>query len=160
MKPIIPVAFAAMALVGCNPGGTKSAEPTYVPAHNIRELMMVVMEPQAQVFWNSTGIVMDATGEHDLTPTTDEAWLRSQSAAATVAEMGNLMQTPLYTEGRGADWREFSASLTQVGQLAEKAVIARDTEAMMEISMTMYNVCSACHRVYLPEAAADSTAPR
>jgi hypothetical protein len=165
MRASVLMVLAAAALSACNPGGGgKALEPAYVPAHTARELMTVIMEPQAEVFWNSTGILFDEHGEHDLTPKTDEAWLTSQSAAATVAEMGNLLQTPLYALGRKPDWMEFSKSLTEVGLLAEQAVIARDTEAMMEISMTMYNICTACHRDYLPapdtNAAPSQSQPR
>lgn len=148
------LAFAFMALAGCE--SQQASAPELAPAHSVLELMTVIMEPQAEVFWNSTGTIMDATGEHDMTPTTDEGWLATQSAAATVTEMGNLLQMPIYTEGRGADWTEFSKSLVQIGQKAEQAVVARDTEAMMDTGLTVYNVCNACHRVYLPQAATEA----
>jgi hypothetical protein len=145
----------AVALAGCNgsEGGEQGAtgEPRYLKAHSAQQLMAQVVQPTAEVFWNSAGYVMDETGEHDLTPTTDEGWQATRTAAATITEMGNLLMTPVFAEGRGADWIEFSRALVEVGQKAEKAAANRDSEAVFEVGGTMYNVCTACHQAYLPE---------
>jgi hypothetical protein len=148
--------FAMTALLaGCNgsEGGEQVAagEPRYLKAHSAQQLMAQVVQPTAEVFWNSAGFVMDETGEHDLTPTTDEGWQATRTAAATITEMGNLLMTPIYAEGRGADWIEFSRALVEVGQKAEEAAANRDSEAVFEVGGTMYNVCTACHQAYLPE---------
>jgi hypothetical protein len=143
----------AIALSACGRApGKIVAVPEYVRAHDIHHLMEVVVAPQANVFWNSSGTVNDARGEHDLTPTTDEGWLATQSAAATVAEMGNLLMTPQFADGRGADWQQFSKSLVEVAMLAEKAAAERNAEAVLEVGATMDEACEACHEVYLPGA--------
>ena len=152
-------------LAGCNPadesGQAAAGEPQYVQAHSAQQLMAQVVQPTAEVFWNSAGFVMDETGEHDLTPTTDEGWQATRTAAATITEMGNLLMTPVYAEGRGADWIEFSKALVEVGQRAEQAAVDRDSDAVFEVGGTMYNVCTACHQAYLPEEqAAEANAPQ
>jgi hypothetical protein len=141
----------AVAASACDGTTEKAVEASsYVKAHDIHQLMKVVVEPQANVFWNSAGTINDATGEHDLTPTTDEGWLATQSAAATIAEIGNLLLTPQFAEGRGEDWKQFSRSLVEIGMMAEKAAADRDADAVLETGATMYKVCSACHQVYEP----------
>lgn len=141
------------ALVACNQkSGSPEAPPDFVRAHDIHQFMKLVVEPQANVFWNSAGSINDASGEHDLTPTTDEGWLATQSAAATVAESGNLLLTPQFAEGRGEDWKQFSRSLVEIGMIAEKAAVDRNSDEVMEAGATMYNICSACHQVYNPAA--------
>lgn len=144
----------AMAVVvsACDGGSAGKAvdEPAYVRAHDIHQLMTAVVEPQANVFWNSSGTINDASGEHDLTPTTDQGWLAARSAAATVAEMGNLLLTPQFADGRGEDWKQFSKSLVEIGMIAEKAAADRDSDAVMESGATMYKVCTACHEAYVP----------
>jgi len=134
-------------------GGADKTEatvtPSYIKAHDMKQLMAVVVQPQADLFWKSAGTVSDKDGEHNLRPTTDEGWLRAQSAAATLVEVGNLMQTPLYTEGRGADWIQFSKAMSQIAVKAEKALKDRASEdTIFEIGGTMYNVCTACHQAY------------
>ena len=161
MRYLIAIGVIAL-LAGCS--GSDKPSPNgntpYVNAHDIKELMATVMEPQADIFWGAAGSRYDATGLHDLRPTSDADWLNTRSAAATVAEMGNLLMTPLFAEGRGEDWIQFSGSLVEVGQMAEKAAVARDEDAIMEVGMTMYNVCSACHEAYPPaETGPISTPP-
>jgi hypothetical protein len=144
-----------VALSACGRTPAKAvAVPDYVRAHDIHHLMEVVVEPQADVFWNSSGTITDARGEHDLTPTTDAGWLATQSAAATIAEIGNLLMTPQFAEGRGGDWQQFAKALVEIGMRAEKAALDRSADAVLEVGATMDTVCEACHLVYLPGAAA------
>ena len=154
LKAILAVA-AALTLVSCSDGGESNAE-TYIQAHTTQQLMANVMEPTAQVYWKSSGFVIDEQGEHDLTPTTEEGWLATRTSAATITEMGNLLMTPLYAEGRGDDWIEFSRALVEIGKQAEQTAIDRDSDAIMEVGGTMYNVCSACHQIYPPQIASET----
>lgn len=146
MKGIIVAAACLALLAGCKKAEEKA--PTFVKAHDIKQLMATVVQPQADVFWKSAGSYTDATGTHDLRPTTDEAWLRTRSAAATIAEMGNLLMTPQYAEGRGEDWMQFSKSLVEIGLKAEKAAVDRSEDEIFDTGGTMYNVCTACHQAY------------
>lgn len=158
--------FAMTALLaGCNQadesGQTAAGEPQYLQAHSAQQLMAQVVQPTAEVFWGSVQYISDETGQHEILPETDEDWQRTRTAAATITEMGNLMMTPLYAEGRGEDWMEFSRGLVEVGQKAEQAAVDRDVDAVFEVGGTMYSVCSACHQAYLPEEqAAEANAPQ
>lgn len=154
MKTSLASVAGAAVLASCSGTSPKQEEPQaqYVKAHDIKQLMATVVQPQADVFWRSAGSVSDASGEHSLLPTTDEGWLRTRSAAATVTEMGNLLMTPLYAEGRGEDWMKFSRALAEIGQRAEQAAVDRSEDAIFEVGGTMYNVCAACHQVYPPAA--------
>jgi len=155
-------ALAAL-LAGCgrgNVGAEVQGRTPYVKAHSLQQLMTTVMEPDAQIFWRSSGSVSDTDGAHDLTPTTAEGWAAARSAAATVGETGNLLMTPLYARDRGPDWIEFSQDLVRAGKGAEKAAIARDGDAMFDAGAKLSEACSACHQAYLPQeqaARADST---
>jgi hypothetical protein len=156
IKPGLIAAMAAASLAACSgPSEPAEQEPRFVEAHNIQQLMEFVLEPQAQVFWRSSGYVVDEQGERDLTPTTDEGWLATRSAAATVTEMGNLLMTPLYAKDRGVDWMEFSEALVRIGIRAEQAAADKNGEAVFEVGGIMYQVCQSCHQIYVePEAAA------
>ena len=144
--------LAAFLLAGCGAGGGNGdADTEFVTAHNTQQLMAYVLEPQAQVFWGSAGFIIDEEGETDLTPTTEEGWLATRSAAATVTEMGNLLMTPMFAEGRGDDWITYSRALVEVGQKAEQAAADKDSDAVFETGGLMYNVCRACHQAYVGE---------
>jgi hypothetical protein len=148
-------------LAGCEGGAERDAagRPPYIRAHSLQQLMATVMEPDAQVFWRSSGAVSDSGGTRDLTPTTPEGWAAARSAAATVAETGNLLMTPVYGEDRGPDWIAFSQELVRAGRQAELAAMSRDGDAMFEAGGKLSEACSACHQAYLPQeqaARADS----
>ncbi len=139
MKRIAIAIIGAALLASCNKAEqAQQPAPQYLKVHTIKQLMATVVQPQADVFWRSAGAVVDAAGEHDLTPHTDEGWLRTRSAAATVAEMGNLLQTPLYAEGRGEDWMKFSKALVEIGRRAEKAAV--DKEQRCDLRCRRHNV--------------------
>ncbi len=123
MRGIIVAAACLALLTGCKKAEEKA--PAFVKAHDIKQLMAAIVQPQADVFWKSAGSFTDATGTHDLRPSTDEGWLRTRSAAATVTEMGNLLMTPQYAQGRGEDWMQFSKALVEIGMKAEKAPSTR-----------------------------------
>jgi hypothetical protein len=165
MKLDFAVAAAALLAAACsNPSETNdtraaaaqakaagSGAAPYRRAHTMQALMAHIVDPQAQIYWRSSGSVSDGSGMKDLTPTTPEGWQAARSAAATVAEMGNLMMTPLYTQGRGEDWIPLSQAMVEIGVKAEKAAADHDGAAVFEIGGTMYEVCSACHQAYPPK---------
>lgn len=127
-----------------------SAPAAVEQPYDIKTLMQIVVQPQADVYWKSTGSISDANGTRDLTPTTDAGWLNTRSSAATLAVMGALLKNPVYAEGKGEDWNEYADALTALSLKAEQAAIARDPEAVMEVGNSVYNVCAACHQAYQP----------
>ena len=160
----VAVITATILLAGCGgkaPDAAKPAAappaPAYVQAHTLKALMATVVDPQAQIFWHSSGSVSDAKGTHDLTPTTEAGWLATRSAAATVTEMGNLLMTPLYATGKGEDWIQLAQAMVQTGMKAEKAAADRNSDAIFETGGTLYEVCSACHQAYPPPVPAGAT---
>lgn len=155
------IALGGILLLGaCTDGGEEDAaavEGGYIQAHSTQQLMEVVIQPTAEMYWDSVQYISDETGNHDISPQTDEDWTRTRMAAASISEFGNLLMTPLYAEGRGEDWIEFSQGMVEVGKLAEQAAVERDTEKVFEVGGTVYNVCSACHQVYPPSELPEGT---
>lgn len=127
-----------------------AAKPPVAPVHDIKALMQYVVQPQADVYWKSTGTISDANGIRDLTPTTDAGWLATRSSAATLAEMGALLKNPVFADGKGEDWMEYADALIKLSTRAEKAAADRDPNAVMEVGSEIYNVCAACHQSYQP----------
>ena len=140
--------IAALALVLSSCGERTEADaqgaaggPEYIQAHNIQQLMANVVQPTADIYWGSVQYISDEQGEHDIRPETDEDWLATRTAAGALTEYGNLLMTPLYAEGRGQDWMDFSRGLVEIGMKAEQAAIARDPDAVFEVGGNLYNVC-------------------
>jgi hypothetical protein len=136
-----------------------AGDPPYVSLHSTQQLMQHVVDPAAQAFWHSVQYVSDENGQREIVPTTDEDWQRTQAAAATVAESGNLLMMPIYSKERGPDWMDFSKGLAEMGRKAEQAAADRDVDAVFAVGGDLYNVCSACHMAYMPkEQAANANA--
>jgi len=136
----IAIAGAAL-LAGCSSGPPQ-------PEKTAQQLMASEVQPTAEIFWNSVQWISDEDGLHEIFPKTDAEWKRTRDAATKLGELGTLLQTPGYAEGRGEDWTQIAASLVDVSKLAEQAADERDVEKVFEVGGTVYNVCSACHQAY------------
>ena len=140
-------AFAAAFLLSCSPEPVDEL-PVQVVG-DLHDTMTWVLDPAADVIWDSAGWVLTAEGTEDLAPTTDEAWDRVRHGAAVLAESGNLLLMPHLVPATDDEaWVEFSQGMTRVAQEALAAVDARDSDALFETGGHLYNVCLACHQVY------------
>ena len=138
------IAIAGLAvLAGCDRGPPP-------PEKTIQQLMADDVQPTADVYWKSVQYISDETGEHDIFPRTDAEWARVTAAATRLGELGELLKTPGYAEGRGEDWTELADGLVQVAKRAEQIAQSQDKEKVFEVGGTIYNVCSACHSLYPP----------
>jgi len=121
------------------------------PPQPIRDVMVKRVQPTALIYWNSVKFVHDETGPHDIKPRNDAEWERTRKAAADLVGFGELLLTPAYTEGRDEDWKQFAQGLVDIGKQAEQAAQHKNPDEVFDIGATIYEVCSACHQVYLPE---------
>ena len=164
IRSVLVAGLATLTLGSCGGDAGKAGGedgPAYIQAHTIQQLMAHVVQPTADTYWGSVQYISDEEGYHEIEPETDEEWQATRTAAATLVEMGNLMMTPLYAEGRGEDWMDFSRGMVEIGQRAEQAAIDKDVDAVFEVGGTLYNVCSGCHANYPPseEPGADPMRP-
>ena len=150
----LPAALLALVLAsGCDPGGNRTSPsepqpaPAYRPVVNLRQTMEWILDPAADVLWDSAGFIITAEGETDLAPTMDEGWARVRNSAAVVAETGNLLLMP--GRSAGTDWVAFAQGLTGAGEVAMAAAEARDATALFDAGGQVYQACRACHEQYL-----------
>ena len=144
-KARLTAAAATALLAACSQGAE-------TPDKTIQQLMAEDVQPTADIYWKSVQFISDETGDHDIFPRTDADWARVKGAATRLGELGALLQTPGYAEGRGEDWIQFSKSLVEVSKLAEQSADEKSTDKVFEVGGTVYNVCTACHQVYPPAA--------
>ena len=123
----------------------------YEPVTDMAGLMEHVLEPAADVLWDSAGSIITADGEQFLAPTTDEGWLAVLNQATVIAEAGNTLMLPIYRQDEGA-WMEFSKGLTAAGRVAMEAARQQDDDALFQAGARLYSVCVACHQMYWNDA--------
>lgn len=155
-RTFLPALTALLVLTtGCGEqqAQQQSDGPPYQLAVDTRETMQWILEPLADVLWDSAGFIIDAQGEEDLSPTTEEAWNNVVYAAATLSEAGNLLMLP--GRSAGDDWNEYAAGLVTAGKGAMDAALQRDAEALFDAGGNIYQVCRACHNQYWAEGRQD-----
>ena len=148
-----------LVLGACVADDAGSAEGvSFEPVADVGQLMVTILEPAADFYWDAVGTIIDFSGTLEIAPSSDEEWELVRNAAYVMAESGNL----LMMEGRGANdeaWRAMSLAMVQVGQLAIEAAEAKNTDAVFDAGAEVYAVCSACHAAYALETIPPSELP-
>ncbi len=132
-------------LLGCATDAPDSS--SYETVADVQQLMLTVLEPAAEAYWDAVGWIIDETGEHEIAPANPEEWEAVRNAAFVIAESGNL----LMMDGRALDqtsWIAMSKAMVQVGRTAIGAAEARDKNAVFDAGAEVYYVCTACHAAY------------
>jgi hypothetical protein len=125
----------------------QATTPRYELTTDVQHTMELIIDPAADVIWDSAGSIITAAGEQDLAPATPEGWANVEAAAAVLAESGNLLMMPGRTAG--PDWDEHASSLISAGKLAMAAAQQQDASALFDAGGRIYQVCLACHNQYL-----------
>ena len=134
-------------LVGCA-GCAETVEPVpFKAVTNTQQLMEWILDPNADVIWGAAGAIITEEGTQDLAPTTPEGWDAVRNAAATLAEGGNLLMMPGHA--RPDDWMEIAQGMTATAELLIDAAERKDSEAVFNYGGQLYNVCVACHQLYM-----------
>ena len=115
-----------------------------------KQLMLSVIEPAAEVYWDAVGVIMDLEGTYHIRPERAEDWEAVENAAFVLAESGNLLLLEERAQGQG-HWMAMSRAMIDVGRRAVEAAQARDPDSVFEVGGDVYLVCTGCHAVYATE---------
>lgn len=135
------------ALLGC---GDAPEPPPFTVVADSKQLMLSVIEPAAEVYWDAVGVIVDLEGTHHIRPETPEAWEAVENAAFVLAESGNLLLIEERARGQG-HWVAMSRAMIDMGTRAVEAAQARDPDGVFEVGGDIYQVCTGCHAVYATE---------
>jgi hypothetical protein len=124
--------------------------PPFKPVTTVLELMESVIAHAAEIYWESVQVTVDADGEHERKPETDEEWESVWASALALAESGNLLMMEPRAVDDGA-WMQFARSLVDAGVEAAAAAEAHDVERVFAAGERVYNVCLGCHTRYVPQ---------
>ncbi|WP_428273830.1 hypothetical protein [Candidatus Palauibacter sp.] len=129
---------------------TGEAPERPVPVADVQELMVSVLEPAAEAYWDGVGEVLTEEGVHQFRPLTEEDWTTLRNAAFILAESGNLMMMDGRARDRG-DWMAHSRTMVETGRLALDAVDRRSPDAVFDAGAEVYYACRDCHARYAIE---------
>ena len=138
---------ASLAFSACTSQAGTESDAEYDLVTDVQGLMLTVLEPAAETYWDAVGAILDTTGAYEFEPETAEEWEQVRHAAYVIAESGNLLMMQGRALDRGA-WMAFSRDLVDVGRDAIAAAEAMDPEAVFDAGAEVYFVCSECHASY------------
>lgn len=131
--------------IGCVPETRE-----FTPVAEVKDVMLSVLEPAAETYWDAVGWILDEDGVHEIYPRSDEEWETVHNAAFVIAESGNL----LMMKGRALDsgpWMGHARELIDTGTKALRAAETRDIQGVFDAGAEVYYACSNCHAAYAPE---------
>ena len=115
---------------------------------DMHDLMAHLLTPASEAIWESSGYVITEEGEFSLEPTSEAEWQRVLYGAKVITESAYLLNIPSRSKGR-KDWIILSNLLKDVGNKAFDAAEQKNAESLFEIGAELYQVCVACHQVYM-----------
>lgn len=149
-----------------------SVAQDYRPAATIRELMQSVVDPSADVVWNSVAVMATKQGLTKIRPQSDEEWAAVRHAAVVLMESANLLMIPgrrvahpgersssppyelepeeidgLIAEDRNA-WDARALVLQEVLSNVIGVIDDQDADQLYELGEQIEAVCESCHRQY------------
>ena len=124
------------------------APPPFKPVADNKLLMQAVIDPMADVVWDSVKTIVTAKGTEDIRPRTEEDWTAVRNAAVALTESGNLlMLVPRAKDG--GEWMKRSQELINTGEAAIRAIDAKNADRLFTVGGDIYEACSSCHRQYM-----------
>jgi len=143
-KTAFAACLSALA-AGCS---NAPAPPPFKPVADNKLLMQAVVDPMADVIWDSVKTIVTAKGTEDFRPKTEEEWTAVRNAAVALTESGNLlMLVPRAKDG--GEWMKRSQELITTGEAAIRAIDAKNADRLFTVGGDIYEACSSCHRQYM-----------
>lgn len=148
-------------LAACSGGDEPSAPPASQASigganvalgstFNNQELMAHVIDYNAFEIWHRQGWVYNADGVEELFPVDDEGWLAAENAAATLAELANVLLYPdRLPPDDSDDWIRYAHELNRTSLVAMQYAEAQDKEAFFDAGGDIYVVCRSCHEKFV-----------
>ena len=146
--------------------------PPFITEHTIKDLMLNVIDTNADVVWLSVTTVASDKGLVETRPTTDAEWAKVRQGAVTLAEAANLLMIPgrhvarpheksetpgvelepsemeeLIKKDPAAFYRHAKA-LYDAAMLAVEAIDKKDADRVFEVGENIDQACEQCHRSY------------
>jgi cytochrome c556 len=176
VKCIAACALCVTAVSGCQGRQAETAapalQPAYIPTATIKDLMLSIVDPSADVVWLSVTSIVDDKGLNETVPKTDEDWVKVRHGAVALAEAANLLMIPgrrvarpgeksetpgvelepeemdeLIAKDRAA-WNQRATHLHDAASAVLQAVAAKDANKVFELGEQIEEACENCHKQY------------
>jgi len=144
----------------------------YRPTTTVKDIMDSIVDPSADVLWESVVTIISAAGTEERRPHTDEEWLNVRRHAVQLIEATNLLLIPdrhVARTGEKAEnpkvelgpeeierlingdrqaWTNFARGLHDAAVPALTAIDAKNAEGLLEAGGKIDMACESCHLKY------------
>src|SRR5436190_23617356 len=152
MRAPLALAIVLFATGGCSPAPAEAPawKPApFLPIAENKLLMAAVVDPAADVVWESVSTKIDKTGIHDKSPHTDAEWTAVRNSAVMLAESGNLLMISPRAKDDD-EWMKLSRAFIETSFKALQAAQERDAQKLLAVGGEIDEACENCHVKYMP----------
>ena len=167
---LLVLTAAILGVNACRP--RQDTPPAYKPTATVKDIMLSIVDPQADVIFNSVATIISAAGTEERRPRTDEEWAAVRRGAIALIEASNLLLIPgrqvarpgeksenprielhpetiqqLIADDR-ATWTRLATALHDAAAPALQAIDTRNAEALFDIGDKVEQACESCHQQY------------
>ena len=146
--------------------------PQYMTTATIKDLMDSIVDPSADVVWDSVATVVTANGTEERAPRTDEEWAKVRQGAIRLVEAHNLLVVPGRLVARPHEkslapgvelepeemqalidkdrdkWNKRAKALHDASLQVLQAIDAKNVGALTDLGERIDNACENCHLAY------------
>lgn len=147
-------------------------QPEYTPTATVKDLMLSLIDPSADVVWEAVLIQSTASGFEERVPRNDQEWTDVRYGAIRLVEASNLLMIPgrhvtrpgEKSEAPGVElegpemealinkdvqaWIGRAKALHDVSLEALQAIDAKDPQKLFDVGGRIENACESCHSQY------------
>jgi hypothetical protein len=138
------VSATGLVLFGCG-----QPPPPYKPVADVKQLMQGIVDPSADVVWESVATIYTRAGVEERRPRNEAEWANVRNHAMMLTEAGNLLMMPSRAKD-GDDWMKMSQELIDISAVALKAAEAKSIDGLYDVGGRIDEVCEKCHKKYWP----------
>ena len=123
--------------------------PPFDTSVSVKDLMANVLDPSADVVWESVGTIVTKEGTFEKAPANEDEWNQVKAAAITLVEGSNGLLLPVRSGGN-AEWVKLAQATIEQSKRMIKAAQDHDKEAVFNVGAELYDSCVNCHKRFDP----------
>ena len=175
MSPLtttVVLSALVLAAAGCNKRDEPAPQLQFRPTATVKDIMTSIIDPEADVLWNSVATIVSVKGTEERAPRTDEEWAAVRRSAVQLVEATNLLRVPGRHVARPGEksenprielqpetiqkmiaedpaaWGALVDRLHDAAVPALNAIDAKNAKGLFDAGEHIEHACEACHQRY------------